>query len=44
MQTVSAVLALLMMPIYLGQIISVVDLPLARRLGLQEPAETIDAV
>ncbi len=44
MQTVVAVLALLMWPIYLGQIVSVVNLPLARRLGLQEPPATIDPI
>ena len=44
MQTVGAVLFTSMWVIYLGQVVSVVDLPLARRLGLQEPADTIDAV
>ena len=44
MQTVTALLALLMWPIYLGQWISVVDLPLARRLGLQEQPDTIDPI
>ena len=44
MQTVGAVLALLMWPIYLGQIVSVVDLPLAQRLGLQGLADTIDPI
>lgn len=44
MQTVIAVLALLMWPIYLGQIVSVVNLPLAQRLGLQEPSDTIDTI
>ena len=44
MQTVGAVLALLMWPIYLGQLISVIDLPLAQRLGLQEQSDTIDPI
>ena len=44
MRVAGGVLFMLLWLIYIGQVISVVNLPLARRLGLQEPAETIDAV
>ncbi len=44
MRVVAAIACLLMWPIYLGQVVSVINLPLARRMGLQEPAETIDPV
>jgi hypothetical protein len=40
----SGLLFLLMSILYLGQVVSVINLPLAQRLGLQEDSETIDSV
>lgn len=42
-QLVVGVAHLFLWPIYLGQILSVVNLNLARRLGLQETEDTTDA-
>ncbi len=44
MRIASAVIFSLMWVIYLGQVVSVVNLPLAQRLGLQEQPDTIDPV
>ena len=44
MQLALAILFLLMWPVYFGQLLSAVHLPLAQRLGLQERPDTIDSV
>ncbi len=38
------ILFLLMWVVYLGQVVSVINLPLAQRLGLQEQPDTVDPV
>jgi hypothetical protein len=40
----SGLLFLLMSVLYLGQVVSVINLPLAQRLGLQEQPDTIDLI
>ena len=44
MRIAGAVIFMLMWIIYIGQVISVVNLPLAQRLGLQEQPDTIDPI
>ena len=44
MRTLIGILCVGMSVLYIGQLISVVNFPLAQRLGLQESAEDVDAI
>jgi hypothetical protein len=44
MQVVAGVVFVLLWVIYAGQLVSVVNLPLAQRLGFQEKPENVDAL